>query len=125
LGSLKETLRRLKREALGELASFELRDGSRYYYDPTAPELFLFCYDCAVSNPPDWPEAPEVLQNLCEAKDMRVAFEAVMGGGTVSFIYDDIFPYSPEILVNERRLEPRSLVVGRNVYDQEVPDLSE
>jgi hypothetical protein len=125
----KDRARRLEQAIRSELSSFQLRDGSRYYYSPGG-ELFLFCYDClGAGNPPDWPEPPEVLVKLCEAKDVRVAFEAVMGakGGasTDSFAYDDIFPYSPEILVNERRLEPRSLIAGRDVHDQVVEDLSE
>ena len=33
--------------------------------------------------------------------------------------------YDPEALVMERRLEPVSLVAGRDPYDQEVEDLSE
>jgi hypothetical protein len=37
----------------------------------------------------------------------------------------DLFPYDPEMQVTERRLEPVSLVAGRDVHDQEVEDLSE
>ena len=123
---LRNWLRKLERAASGDLESFELLDGSRYYFDAAGPTLFMHCHDCiGAGNPTDWPEPPEVLLKLCEAKDVRVAFEAVMGGSTDSFTYDDIFPYDPETLVNERRLEPRSLIAGRDVHDQEVEDLSE
>ena len=117
-------MKKLEQSSSDVLSSFELLDGSRYFYAPGAA-IFMHSYDCVGKNPHDWPEPPEVLGKLCEAKDMRVAFEAVMGGGTDSFVYDDIFPYDPEVLVNERRLEPRSLIAGRAPYDQEVADLSE
>ncbi len=118
---LKGWLKKLERAAREELVSFELRDGSRYYYDPGSPDLFMHWYDCACAgNPADWPEPPEIVRKLCEAKDVRAALEEVRGGGS-----SDFFPYDPEVLMRERRLEPRSLVVGRDPYDQEVEDLSE
>jgi hypothetical protein len=126
---LRSWLRKLERGAREGLVSFELLSGSRYFYDASsaAPEMYLFFFETIGTNPASeaWPEPPEVLQKLCEAKDVRVAFEAVMGGSMDSFTYDDIFPYSPEVLVNERRLEPRSLVAGRDPYDGELDDLSE
>ncbi len=33
---LKRWMRRIERAAQGEVESFELRDGSRYYYDPAS-----------------------------------------------------------------------------------------
>jgi hypothetical protein len=123
---LRSWLRRLERGASDDLVSFPLQNGERYFYDARrgAAELYLFFFETIGTDPASWPEPPKVLQKLCEAKDVRVAFEAVMGGGTDSFTYDDIFPYSPTTLVNERRLEPRSIVVGRDL-GEEVPDLSE
>ena len=104
-----------------ELAIFERRDGSRYYYDPGSPDLFMRWYDCVCAgNPPDWPEPPEIARKLREAKDVRAALEEVRGGGS-----SDFFPYDPEVLIRERRLEPRSLVAGRDPYDQAVEDPSE
>jgi hypothetical protein len=38
---------------------------------------------------------------------------------------DDYLTFEPEILINERRLVPRPLVADRDVYDQDVDDLSE
>jgi hypothetical protein len=37
----------------------------------------------------------------------------------------DYFPYDRQTLIDERRLEPISLIAGRDVNDQEVSDLSE
>ena len=49
---------------------------------------------------------------------MESAFEAVASK-------DEFLPYDRDLLITERRLEPRSLVAGRDLYDQVVEDLSE
>jgi hypothetical protein len=117
---LRSWLRKLERVSREELASFELLDGSLYFYDPATPELFMHWYDCiGAGNPDSWPAPPEVVRKLTEAKDPRAALAEVMGDG------DDYLTYEPEILINERRLEPRSLIAGRDPYAQEVEDLSE
>jgi hypothetical protein len=45
-------VKRIERAAKDELESFEVLDGSRYYYDPieAAKELFLFGIDCYKSD---------------------------------------------------------------------------
>jgi len=116
---LRGWLRKLERGASDELASFALLDGSRYIFDPATPELFMHYCDCIEEgNPENWPPAPEVLRKLTEARDPRAALEEVVGSCA-------FFPYDRAVLVNERRLEPISLIAGRDVHDQEVPDLSE
>jgi hypothetical protein len=60
------------------------------------------------------------VRKVTEAKDPRPALESIMGGGTWGTL-----PYDLEALVTERDIRPRSLVAGRDVYDQEVEDLSE
>jgi hypothetical protein len=40
--TLRRQLKRLEEELRGSLQSFVLEDGSRYYYNPTSGELFLF-----------------------------------------------------------------------------------
>ncbi len=125
-------VKRLEHTARGNLASFELLDGSRYYYDPATWELFMHWYEClGQSSAHDWPEPPEVIRKLCEAKNPEAALGALMDqqGGFGSLVYD------PEILVNERRLEPRGLVsrydprTGERYiddpYDSPLEDLSE
>ena len=39
-------LRRVENAARGNLASFELLGGGRYYYDPASTELILHIFDC-------------------------------------------------------------------------------
>jgi hypothetical protein len=129
---IRSHLRRLERKAEGELENFLLQDGFRYYFDPTSPELFLHFCNCATAHSAyNWPEPPEVVRKLCEAKDVKRALEKVQGEATFySFVYE------PEVLINERRLEPRGLVTIRdpqsgewhvqNPYDEQPPqDLSE
>jgi len=123
--ALRNWLKKMERVARGDLPSFELLDGSRYYYAPSG-ELYIFCYDSVGKNPSDWPEPPEVLLKMCEARDPGAAFELIMGGNSsTDYLYSDIFPFSQGILINERRLEPRSIVAGRDPYDREIDDLSE
>jgi hypothetical protein len=114
-------MKRLEHAARGDLESFELLDGSRYYFDRMEAHkaVFLHWFACIeAGNPYDWPPAPELLQKLCEARDVDSALEVVASK-------DEILPYDRDILITERRLEPRSLVAGRDVYDQVVEDLSE
>jgi hypothetical protein len=114
-------LARLEHAARGELESFELLDGSRYYHNPQSPELFLHGTECLTAgNPGKWPEPPESVRKVTEAKDPRAALESIRGGGSW-----DILPYDLEALVRERDIRPRSLIAGRGVYDQETEDLSE
>jgi hypothetical protein len=129
---VRDKVRRLQKAAEGELASFELLDGSRFYYDPTSPELFLHFCNCATEGSAhNWPEPPEVVRKLCEAKDVERALEKAQGEATFYSIV-----YEPEILITERRLEPRGLVTirdpqtgewhVRDPYDEQPPeDLSE
>ena len=118
---LRARLERLEHAARGTLVSFELLDGSRFYYNPQTFDLFLHWYDCLIAGNPDkWPEPPEAVRKVTEAKDPQAALESIVGGSTWS-----IPPYDLEALVTERDIRPRSLVAGRDVYDQEVEDLSE
>ena len=131
MGRIRGWVKKLERASREDLASFELLDASRYYYDPTSWELFMHWHDCAVQDTAhDWPEAPEVIRKLCEAKDPEAALEQVMStAGFGGLVYD------PEVLITERRLEPRGLIsrydprLGRHVvldpYDSRVEDLSE
>jgi hypothetical protein len=120
---LRGWVKRLEHAARGELESFELLDGSRYYHNPQSAELFLHWAECLrAGNPDKWPEPPEAVRKVTEAKDTRAALESIMGGGSWG-----TFPYDLEALASERDIRPRSLVAGRSVYDQETEeeDLSE
>ena len=116
---LRSRLRRLERAARGTLVSFELLDGSRFYYDTQTFEVFLHWRECLwAGNPDKWPEPPEVVRKLTEAKDPEAALESIIEEA-------EWITYDLEALLEERVIRPRSLVAGRDVYDQEVEDLSE
>ena len=127
---LRDRLKRAERAARGDLASFELLDGSRYYFSPADPDLFLHWFKCAGTSAHNWPPAPEVVRKLTEAKDVGAALESVRGEGSYNFIV-----YDPDVLISERRLEPRGLVsrydpvLGRHVpqdpYEEGPGDQSE
>jgi hypothetical protein len=83
--------------------------------------LYLFCYDCLeAGSAHNWPEPPETLLEVLEAQDPASALEAMLYPGV-----EGIFPYDPDVIVNERRLEPRSLIEGEDPYDPVLDDLSE
>jgi hypothetical protein len=108
----RQKLERLRKSAEGELESFELLDGSRYFFDPLSPELFLhFCNCAAAGSAHNWPEPPEQVRKLCEAKNPKAALEQIYPEGPGSF-YSLV--YDPEVLIGERRLEPRGLVAERD-----------
>ena len=116
---LRARLERLERAARDTLVSFELLDGSRFYYNLQTFELFSHWMACSkAGNPDKWPEAPEAVRKVTEAKDPEAALELISGGA-------EWLPYDRESLLRERVIRPRSLVAGRDVYDQEVEDLSE
>ena len=129
--ALRSWLKRIERAARGDVGSFELQSGERFYFDPTSWDLFMHWTDCAkAGNARDWPEPPEVVQKLTEAKDVAQAIEKVRGEGWNALVYDE------ETLIRERRLKPRPLVsrydpkVGEHVpvdpYEDDGPeDLSE
>lgn len=123
----RDRFERLRREMRGELESFELRDGPRFYYDRDAVgrEVFLFvvaCMEaqgdaCAPQGVPV-PEPPEVVKAIARAKDRRAAIEEVFEGGFMEL------PYDVEALVERGEFVPVSMVAGHELGD-ELPDLSE
>ncbi len=119
----RDKLRRFEQAVRDHLESFELEDGSRYWYDPVNPDRFLHSMDCLKAQGDDgattFPKPPETVRALLRAKDRAVALEQVYGRG--NFV---IFPYDTEALVERGELVPRSMVVGR-VLGERLPDLSE
>jgi hypothetical protein len=127
---LRGWIKRLERASREDLNSLELLDGSRYYFDPLSWDLFMHWVECGkAGNARNWPEPPEVVRKLTEAKDVERAIEKVRGKGWNCLVYDE------ETLITERRLEPRPLVsrcdpeTGKRVpidpYEYEPEDLSE
>jgi hypothetical protein len=119
--SLRGWIMRLERRAREDLESFELLDGSIYYYDPTSGDCFLHSMDClgAQGECEPFPEPPETLKAIARARDRRAALNQLYPNGSFS-----IFPYEPEALVESGELVPRSMVVGRELGEP-LPDLSE
>ncbi len=117
---LRGELHRLWASLRGQLSSFELADGSRYWYDPQAvgAELFLHGAACLRAGAPaNRPPPPEIVRALARAKDRRAAFEALAP--------NPLFPYEYEVLVERGELVPRSMVAGRAVHESTCADLSE
>jgi len=112
-------IKRLEHTARGNLESFELLDGSRYYYDPleAAKELFLFGIDYfkadSASERPEPP--PEIYVRACEARDPAAVLERFVPSDKPGWFIE--LPYDREVLISERRLEP--------VPTEPVEDLSE
>jgi hypothetical protein len=103
---LRGRLRRLERDAREDLASFELLDGSIYYYDrlETYKELFLHAYDVQLGDADKWPEPPEVYRKMCEARDPGEVLERFKPEDPQRAFVNPAELYDTVVLVYERRL---------------------
>jgi hypothetical protein len=118
---LRGWIKRMERAARGDLESFLLEDGSRYYYKPQSGECFLHAMECLRFQhlgSEAFPEPPETLKSIARARDRSAALEQVCGG---TF---GMFPYEVEALVERGEFVPRSMVAGRELGEP-VEDLSE
>ena len=99
-------LRRLERGARGNLESFVLEDGSRYYFNPTSAECFLHACACvrAEHDGEPFPEPPETIKALTRARNRAAALEATCDGGF------GLFPYEREALLERGELVPVSWI---------------
>jgi hypothetical protein len=104
---LRSWLKRLERAASEDLESFELLDGSIYYYDrlQTYKELFLHACDLQLGKG-EWPEPPEVYRKICEAKDPAAVLERFRPEDPQRAFVNLAELYDTDVLVNERRLVP-------------------
>ena len=119
---LKDQLRGLKRDLRDNLESFPLEDGTRYWFDPSSPELFLHTVGClsAQGDGLPFPEPPATLRALARARHREAALNQVLGGA--SFV---LFPYERQALAERGELVPRSLISGHELGEGPLPDLSE
>jgi hypothetical protein len=122
MGRLRWSLNALKRDARENLDSFILEDGSRFYFDPTSPVLFLHTVGClsAQGDGVDFPEPPATLKAVARARHREAALSQVLGGASFG-----IFPYDVDALYERGELVPRSLVAGYELGEGPLPDLSE
>ena len=104
--ALRNWLRKLERDARGDLESFELLDGSSYYYDPleTYMELFMHACDVQLGDSDKWPEPPEVYLRMCEARDPAAVLERFKPEEPEGAFVDVSYIFDTNVLVNERRL---------------------
>jgi hypothetical protein len=111
MGTLRTLLKNLKRDAQGELESFVLEDGSRYYYDrlETYRELFLHAYDLQLGMGDKWPQPPEVYRKMCEARDPAAVLERLGPENSQGAFVNLAELYDTDVLVHERRLVPLSV----------------
>jgi hypothetical protein len=105
---MRSWIRRLERHASEELESFELLDGSTYYYDrlETYKELFLHASDVQLGDADKWPEPPEVYCRMCEAKDPAAVLERFKPEDPERAFVNLAELYDTDVLVRERRLVP-------------------
>jgi hypothetical protein len=83
VGLLRGWVKRLERGARGDLASFILEDGSRYYFDPISGECFLHAMEClrTQGEGKPFPEPPETLKAIARARDRRCALNQLYPNG--------------------------------------------
>src|SRR5215203_1276847 len=108
MGRFRGWLKRLERGASEDLESFELLDGSTYYYDrlETYKELFLHAYDVQLGDADKWPEPPEVYRKMCEARDPATVLKRFKPEDPERAFVDVTQIYDTDVLVRERRLVP-------------------
>ena len=117
---LRDQMSQLRASLRGQLSSFELADGTRYWFHEAEAfeELFLFGTACLrAGRAADRPEPPEIVRALAEAQDRRAAFDAL---GPLPF-----WPFEREAFVRDGLLIHRSLIAGRDVDGSACADLSE
>lgn len=111
-------VRRLERRSKGHLASFRLRDGSYFYYDPVEAYANFIVYDWHLVRGED-PRLPAVYRALTEAADIRGALEQLRPERP------DLAPVTVEGLFDVDALLTRRELVVRPEALGSVADLSE
>jgi hypothetical protein len=115
---LRSWVKRLERRSKKRLASFELVDGSTYYYDPLEAyaSFILFCYRLGSGGEP---EVPEVYRRLEKAANIPSVLDGLRPDRP------DLAPHSLEGVFDiDHLLAHRELVVRAEALEPAV-DLSE
>jgi|SRR5829696_6976233 hypothetical protein len=104
MGRLRGRIKKAEREARGDLDSFLLLDGSRFWFDATeaCEELFLHAYHLGLGRVE---EPPELYRMLTRAQDPVAVLERLKPGSAQAFV-DPSSLYDYDALVHERRLVP-------------------
>jgi len=103
---LRGWIKRLEHSARGDLASFVLKDGSRYYFDPASGALFVHACACvrAGANRESFPEPPDTIKAIARARDRTSALDTACGSDL------GMFPYERAPLVECGELVPASWI---------------
>ena len=108
---LRAKLARLEKAMQDNLSSIELKDGSRYWFDPQETGIELFGYLIhswhAVYDGSPRPEPPELLRAVAAAKNRREAFSRICSGGGVRSL-----PVDVEALIERGEFVPLALVTS-------------
>jgi hypothetical protein len=119
---LKAKLGKLQRAMLGKLDSFELADGTRFFFDrqEAFSQAFMFFSDSmkADHNGEPRPAPPEILRAVAGARDRADALSRALGG------FAHLLPVDEGALLSRGEFVGRSLVAGRELGEP-LEDLSE
>ena len=88
MGISRNSIRALRRQAHGDLDSFLLKDGTRFYYDGSEAALALFMFAADDSQDPQVPEFVRVV--LEEAQDPRSVLETFRTGDPSKMFIDPL-----------------------------------
>jgi hypothetical protein len=118
---LKAKLAQLKRKANEGLDSFELLDGSSYWFDKMEAfeEMWLHAYDVQLGDAFSKASkaTPEIWLKICEAKDPAAVLERFRSENPSRAFLNVAETYDKDTLINERRLVPLT-------HEEPVEDLS-
>jgi hypothetical protein len=105
--ALRGWIRRLERAGREDLESFELTDGSVYFYDPleSAKVMFMYAYDVQLGDAEKWSEPPEIYQRICEARDPAGVLGQLAPEDPARAFVNVTEIFDRDVLVHERRLE--------------------
>jgi hypothetical protein len=99
-------VKRVERAASEGLGSFELLDGTYYFYDhlEACQELFMHAHDVLLGDEAKWPEPPEIYQKMCVARDVAAVLERFRPENPQGAFVDPTAILDVEALVRERRV---------------------
>ncbi len=120
--ALRDKLRKLEKNMRGTMGSFELADGTRFFFDrqESFKNVFQFFSDSMTADHrcEPRPDPPHILQAVAGARDRADALSRAMSG------YSHLLPIDRDALLSRGEFVPRSLVAGRELGEP-LEDLSE
>jgi hypothetical protein len=126
---LRSFVKKLERTARGQLASFELADGTTYYYNEMEAKkrVFVHALDCTLNLGDAGEDPPEILRMIARAKDRRAALKSFLPrqerGPIGTF---NMFPYELEPFLERGEFVPHTALVDHDdPGTYEIPDMSE